>query len=63
MTRASALVLKAPGTNCDFETIDVFERVGASAELVTTHDLFRDPERLLRSLASPYSTGPETWWA
>lgn len=49
MTAPHALVLKAPGTNCDFETLDAFERAGATSELVTTHDLFAAPERLLRA--------------
>ena len=49
MTAPHALVLKAPGTNCDFETLDAFERAGATTELVTTHDLFAKPERLLHA--------------
>ncbi|PIE23482.1 MAG: phosphoribosylformylglycinamidine synthase [Planctomycetota bacterium] len=49
MTAPHALVLKAPGTNCDFETLDALERAGATTELVTTHVLFAEAERLLRA--------------
>jgi phosphoribosylformylglycinamidine synthase I len=49
VTAPHALVLKAPGTNCDFETLDALERAGATTQLATTHDLFAKPEMLLRA--------------
>ncbi|HHI81121.1 MAG TPA: phosphoribosylformylglycinamidine synthase subunit PurQ [Planctomycetes bacterium] len=44
-----ALVLQAPGTNCDLESRDALRRAGADAELVPVQDLFAEPERLLRA--------------
>lgn len=39
-----ALVLKAPGTNCDIESCDALERAGATASILTTSELLADPE-------------------
>ena len=41
-------VLKAPGTNCDGETIHAFELAGAQAEAVWMEDLKHNPQRLDR---------------
>lgn len=42
-----ALVLRAPGTNCDDETAFAFERAGAEAEKVHVSALLAAPKRLL----------------
>ena len=42
-----ALVLKAPGTNCDEETAWALKLAGASPDLVSIQRLFSDPKRLL----------------
>lgn len=39
-----AIVLKAPGTNCDIESADALMRAGATATILTTHELLEDPE-------------------
>lgn len=44
-----ALVLKAPGTNCDFESADALARAGARPEIVTVHELLERPERIFES--------------
>jgi len=44
--KPKAIVLKAPGTNCDRENIDALQRAGADCELLTTHELLAAPERL-----------------
>lgn len=49
MTAPLALVLKAPGTNCERESIDALERAGARTELLTTLELLAAPERLERA--------------
>jgi phosphoribosylformylglycinamidine synthase subunit PurQ / glutaminase len=40
MTRPSALVLRAPGTNCDLETADAWRRAGADADTWHVNRLF-----------------------
>ncbi|HMQ22142.1 MAG TPA: phosphoribosylformylglycinamidine synthase subunit PurQ [Planctomycetota bacterium] len=42
-----AVVVKAPGTNCDVETADALMRAGASASVHTTHEWLEDPELIL----------------
>ncbi|MCB9919960.1 MAG: phosphoribosylformylglycinamidine synthase subunit PurQ [Planctomycetes bacterium] len=44
-----AVVVKAPGTNCDVETADALNRAGASASVHTTHQWLEDPELILRA--------------
>lgn len=41
-----AIVLRAPGTNCDVETVFAFQRAGAEASLVHVNRLIRKEERL-----------------
>jgi phosphoribosylformylglycinamidine synthase len=41
-----ALILRAAGTNCDFETQYAFEKVGARAERVHINRLIEEPRRL-----------------
>jgi len=41
-----ALVLRAPGTNCDIETAFAFEQAGAAAELVHIGQLIDGVKRL-----------------
>jgi len=55
MSSARALVLRAPGTNCDVETAFAFEQAGAAASLVHIGALISDRERLsdYRILAIP----------
>ncbi|MAE77569.1 MAG: phosphoribosylformylglycinamidine synthase [Planctomycetes bacterium] len=45
---ATALVIKAPGTNCDVENSDALRRAGASVEVATTGELLASPEMILR---------------
>src|SRR3979411_1746990 len=42
-----ALVLRAPGINCDRETAHACPRVGCTADLLHINQLLKDPERLL----------------
>ncbi|MFH1264998.1 MAG: phosphoribosylformylglycinamidine synthase subunit PurQ [Planctomycetota bacterium] len=42
-SRPSALILRAPGTNCDAETAFAFEQAGAKAELVHVNRLLEAP--------------------
>ncbi len=44
-----ALVVKAPGTNCDIETADALRRAGADPRVLTTRELLTDPEQILRA--------------
>ena len=44
-----AVILRAPGTNCDRETAHAFERAGADATRVTLRGLAADPSQLDRS--------------
>lgn len=46
MTAINVLVLRAPGTNCDFETCHAFECVGASTARIHVEALLRSPEIL-----------------
>ena len=41
-----ANVLRAPGTNCDGETVFAFERAGAKVDLVHINRLLEQPELL-----------------
>jgi phosphoribosylformylglycinamidine synthase len=41
-----ALVLRAPGTNCDEETVHAFELAGAAAERLHVNRLLEAPERI-----------------
>lgn len=41
-----ALVLRAPGTNCDSEMVRAFELAGAKAQLVHIDKLIAEPQRL-----------------
>ena len=47
MTSPRAIVVKAPGTNCDVENADALRRAGAEAEVVPTTALLEEPERIL----------------
>lgn len=47
MAEPTALVLRAPGTNCDGEAVFAFEQAGARAELVHLNRI-RESPRLLR---------------
>ena len=46
MANIRVAVLKAPGTNCDQETLHAFRLAGAEAELVWIQDLMEVPGRL-----------------
>ena len=46
MTKVKALMLRAPGTNCDFETQVAFETAGAEVDSALVTELFRR-EKLL----------------
>ncbi|MBR2584143.1 MAG: phosphoribosylformylglycinamidine synthase subunit PurQ [Thermoguttaceae bacterium] len=46
--KPNVLILRAPGTNCDFETAYAFELAGASAERVHVNRLLEDPSLLDR---------------
>jgi phosphoribosylformylglycinamidine synthase len=46
MAKARALVLRAAGTNCDYETQYAFQKVGAEAPLVHVNRLLEDPQML-----------------
>ena len=46
MATVKALILRAAGTNCDYETQYAFEKVGAQAERVHVNRLIEDPQRL-----------------
>lgn len=48
MANPHALILRAPGTNCDAETQFAFERAGATADVVHVNRL-REQPRLLRN--------------
>ena len=47
MAAPTALVLRAPGTNCDGEAVFAFERAGAEVDLVHVNRL-REKASLLR---------------
>ncbi len=46
MATVKALILRAAGTNCDYETQYAFEKVGAQAERVHVNRLIENPQRL-----------------
>jgi len=46
MSKARTLVLRAPGTNCDAETVFAFEQAGAEVSLVHVNQLIRGEQRL-----------------
>ena len=46
MSKVKTLMLRAPGTNCDGETVFAFEQAGADVSLVHVNRLIRDEERL-----------------
>lgn len=46
MASPSALVLRAPGTNCDAEAVFAFERAGAAVERLHINELRSNPRRL-----------------
>ena len=49
MATPRVLVLRAPGTNCDGETVFAFERAGARAERIHINRLREDPKLLRQS--------------
>lgn len=46
MSNVKAIMLRAPGTNCDFETKVAFEMAGAEVDTVLVTELFRGRKRL-----------------
>ncbi len=46
MSRVRTLILRAPGTNCDAETVFAFQRAGAEVSLIHVNQLIRHEERL-----------------
>jgi len=46
MSKVKTLILRAPGTNCDAETMFAFEQAGAAVSLVHVNQLIRGKERL-----------------
>ncbi len=48
MTAPAVLVLRAPGINCERETLDAFARVGGKPEFVHVKRLLEEPQRLER---------------
>ena len=46
MSKVKALVLRAPGTNCDVETAFAFQQAGAETSLVHINQLIRGEQRL-----------------
>ena len=46
MAKVRALVLRAPGTNCDVETAFAFQQAGAEAALIHINQLIRGEQRL-----------------
>jgi phosphoribosylformylglycinamidine synthase I len=46
MAKAKVLMLRAPGTNCDFETQVAFEQAGAEVDSALVTELFRGEKRL-----------------
>jgi phosphoribosylformylglycinamidine synthase I len=46
MSKVKTLMLRAPGTNCDGETVFAFEQAGADVSLVHVNRLIRGEERL-----------------
>jgi phosphoribosylformylglycinamidine synthase subunit PurQ / glutaminase len=46
MNKISALILRAPGTNCDAETAYAFQKAGAQTTLMHINQLVRNPRNL-----------------
>lgn len=46
MAKVKTLMLRAPGTNCDFETQVAFEQAGAEVDSALVTELFRGEKRL-----------------
>ncbi|MCK4273642.1 MAG: phosphoribosylformylglycinamidine synthase subunit PurQ, partial [Dehalococcoidales bacterium] len=46
MAKVKTLMLRAPGTNCDFETQVAFEQAGAEVDSALVTELFRREKRL-----------------
>ena len=46
MSKVRTLVLRAPGTLCDAETVFAFEQAGAAVSLVHVNQLIRGEQRL-----------------
>lgn len=46
MSKVKVLMLRAPGTNCDFETQIAFEQAGAEVDSALVTELFRREKRL-----------------
>jgi phosphoribosylformylglycinamidine synthase I len=46
MSNVKVLILRAPGTNCDFETQVAFETAGAGVASALVYELFRGEKRL-----------------
>jgi len=46
MSKVRTLVTRAPGTNCDAETVFAFQQAGADVSLVHVNQLIRGEERL-----------------
>lgn len=46
MAKVKVLMLRAPGTNCDFETQVAFEQAGAEVDSALVTELFRGEKRL-----------------
>jgi phosphoribosylformylglycinamidine synthase len=46
MAKVKVLMLRAPGTNCDFETQVAFEQAGAEVDPALVNELFRGEKRL-----------------
>ena len=44
MSKPRALILRAPGTNCDAETAFAFEQVGAAAQVLHLNRLLENPQ-------------------
>src|SRR3990172_6733066 len=47
MSKVRVLVIRAPGTNCDAETMFAFQQAGAAVSLVHVNRLIRREERLV----------------
>ncbi len=47
MSKVKTLILRAPGTNCDAETMFAFEQAGSAVSLVHVNQLIRGEERLV----------------
>jgi phosphoribosylformylglycinamidine synthase len=46
MSRVKTLIIRAPGTNCDGETVFAFQQAGSDVSLVHVNKLIRHEERL-----------------